>query len=179
MTWLNYNSIVNYFIQFTEYNIVWVLTFVQIHNFIFNLYLLLSNKIKKNYPLIQNENFNTYLDKFRDYLIFAMVEQLLIVNSLKNITCYFKFDKNFTKFAIGIIYGIFRAGCLNYGDLIGMLIQITFSFGILMIYIDENQLNSLHINMLSNCVYCLMYWFTYLSVNPSYTNTNSDNFKNK
>ncbi len=161
---IDYVSVIKYFDQFKCDYIVWIFIIIQIHYFLLNGYLFLTDKVENYYPAVKNNNWNKILDKFRDYLLFALFEQIYS-NSLTNIfTCYFEFDKNSKQIIICGIYGIFRAVYFSNFNYIGIILQIIFGFSTLMIYYDLNELVRLHINMYVNTIYFLMYYLTYWSI---------------
>ncbi len=161
---LDYTSIISYFNKFQCDYITWIFVGIQIYYFALNGYLLLSDRIKKHYYFIQNNDLNKILDKWRDYILLALLEQLYI-NSLKYISkCYLNFNQDFTKILVCVIYGFVRGLSSSYYDYVIIFLKIIFSFGILMIYYDFNELTRLHINMFVNTVYFIMYMFTYIAI---------------
>lgn len=164
---IDYISVIKYFDQFKCGYIQWIFVGIQIHCFLLNVYLLLTDKVENYYPAVKNNNWNKILDKFRDYILFALFEQIYS-NSLKNIfVCYFEFDKNLIKIIVCGIYGLIRAVYFCDFNYIGIILQIIFGFSTLMIYYDSNELVRLHINMYVNTLYFIMYQLNYWSIHSN------------
>jgi hypothetical protein len=162
--YLDYESIISYFNQFECRYIYWLFVGIQVHYFLLNVYLLIFDRCKNYYHFIENNGINTIFNKWRDYILFALFEQLYI-NSLKNISeYYFNFNSQFTKIMVCIIYGMLRAVYMSNGNYIAKILQIIFSFSMLMIYYNFNELCRLYINMYINSVYFIMYIITYMTI---------------
>lgn len=166
---LDYDQIISYFTQFECEYFKWIFVGIQVHYFLLNVYLLIGNRCKNYYQIIPDNNLNKILDKLRDYILFALFEQIYI-NSLKNISeNYFNFNPEFTKIIVCVIYGILSGVYWSNRDYFAMLLNIIFSFGILMIYYDLDELTRLYVNMYINLVYFQMYIITYMAIYSNQT----------
>ena len=164
---LDYEPIISYFNKFECEYIKWIFVGIQVHYFLLNIYLLISNRYTNYYQIIPDNNLNKILDKLKDYILFALFEQLCI-NSLKNISENY-FNSDLTKIIVCAIYGILSGVYWSNRDYFAGLLNIIFSFGILMIYYDFDELGRLHVNIYINSVYFQMYMITYQAIYSNQT----------
>lgn len=130
------------------------------HSLIIHAYLIYTNKLRGYYSKIKNEKI--FINLFFDNTMIAIIEQACYVVYVPDVLKLLKMTRHFTRVLISLVYCISHTITFNlFYETLTIVFQLVNSFLIMMIYLKNDILFSLLLNVYCNTVWIIINYLVY------------------